>query len=467
RRSSRTTRPPRRTRSTATDASGNAAEPVSFTVTVLDTTPPALAAVADLVVEATGADGAIVSFDAPATTDAVDGDGVATCEPVSGTLFAMGSTTVGCVATDAAGNSAEMSFVVTVVDTTAPVLAPVGDIVAEAASADGVLVVFDAPATTDAVDGDGVATCSPASGSLFPIGTTLVTCVAQDAAGNAAAPVSFEVRVVDTTAPVVAAVADLVVEATGADGAVVAYDAPATTDAVDGDGVATCSPASGSVFALGVTTVTCGASDAAGNAAEPASFTVTVVDTTAPVLATMADLRVNASGLQGAVVTYNVPAALDAVDGELDATCSPASGSLFAVGNTTVTCTATDAAGNVGSSSFVVRVTFVVKATLKADQPTYTLAQAAQSGIRVTYHLEAGDGTPLSNVNVTVVTLRQLTLVGYVDSERHNGTTDENGDFVFYASAPFSTPASYVLLGSTSTPGISGGASGRYVVNAL
>jgi hypothetical protein len=50
---------------------------------------------------------------------------------------------------------------------------------------------------------------------------------------------------------------------------------------------------------------------------------------------------------------------MDIVDGSLTATCSPASGSNFATGTgtTTVTCSATDAAGNVGSASFVIQVT--------------------------------------------------------------------------------------------------------------
>jgi hypothetical protein len=86
----------------------------------------------------------------------------------------------------------------------------------------------------------------------------------------------------DLTPPAIASHGDETVEATGATGAVVSYDAPATTDAVDGAGTATCSPASGSTFALGTTTVTCNAIDAAGNAATPTTFRVVVTDTTAP-----------------------------------------------------------------------------------------------------------------------------------------------------------------------------------------
>src|SRR4051812_25678547 len=50
-----------------------------------DVTAPAFAAVAARTVEAMGRDGAIVTYDAPAATDDVDGAVPATCTPASGT----------------------------------------------------------------------------------------------------------------------------------------------------------------------------------------------------------------------------------------------------------------------------------------------------------------------------------------------------------------------------------------------
>lgn len=70
-----------------------------------------------------------------------------------------------------------------------------------------------------------------------------------------------------------------------------------------------------------------------------------------------ANTVVEATGPTGAVVTFvPTPSALDGVDGPLSATCSPASGSTFPIGSTTVTCTATDLAGNTGSATFTVTV---------------------------------------------------------------------------------------------------------------
>ena len=97
----------------------------------------------------------------------------------------------------------------------------------------------------------------PASGSLFPIGSTQVTCSAQDDAGNVA-NTSFTVSVgglPDTGAPAIAAHADVTAEATSGAGTTVTYSAPTATDAVDGSAAVSCLPASGTLFPLGSTTV--------------------------------------------------------------------------------------------------------------------------------------------------------------------------------------------------------------------
>jgi len=332
---------------TATDANGNAAIPTSFVVHVVDTTAPVIAPHADVNVVATSASGAVVNYTSPATSDAVDGPGFATCDPASNTQFALGNTIVTCTATDANGNIAiPTSFVVHVIDTAAPVIDGHLDETVEATSAAGAIVTYTSPTTSDAVDGAGVATCAPASGTFFAFGNTTVTCNATDSNGNAATPTSFVVRVVDTTAPVIAVHTDVTAEATSSSGAAITYSSPATSDAVDGSGVASCSPASGSTFALGNTTVTCNAADANNNTSTPSTFVVHVVDTTAPVIAAHADVAVITNDNLGLIVTYSSPATSDAVDGPGTASCSPASGSFFPVGDTLVTCNATDTQGN-------------------------------------------------------------------------------------------------------------------------
>jgi hypothetical protein len=107
---------------------------------------------------------------------------------------------------------------------------------------------------------------------------------------------------------------------------------------------------------LGATTVNCSATDDAGNTGVN-SFTVTVEDTTPPTVNVPNNITTPATSIAGAVVTYSASAS-DLVDGSVAVTCSPASGSTFAPGNTTVNCSATDNAGNTGHGSFTVTVKF-------------------------------------------------------------------------------------------------------------
>ena len=93
---------------------------------------------------------------------------------------------------------------------------------------------------------------------------------------------TISVRVNDVTPPTVV-VDDQTVEATSPAGAVINYPASAT-DNVDGPLIPTCVPPPGSTFPLGDTSVTCTATDAAGNTGNDTAV-MRVVDTTAPTTA--------------------------------------------------------------------------------------------------------------------------------------------------------------------------------------
>jgi hypothetical protein len=80
-----------------------------------------LALPANVTVEATGPEGALVTFSGTATDD-VDGDVPVTFSPVSGSLFPLGSTTVTASARDRTGNTSTATFDVIVRDTTAPTI---------------------------------------------------------------------------------------------------------------------------------------------------------------------------------------------------------------------------------------------------------------------------------------------------------------------------------------------------------
>ncbi len=194
----------------------------------------------------------------------------------SNTRVFFGNTTVGSIFTN-------LNIYESLPDTTPPVITAPADITAEATGPSGAAVNFTATATDD-TDGAVPVTAVPPSGSTFPIATTIVGLAASDTAYNTASA-SFRVTVQDTTAPVVSVPGNITAEATSASGAAVSYPAPTATDAV---GVTSLSsiPASGSTFALGSTTVTATARDAAGNTGT-GSFTITVRDTTAPTLASV------------------------------------------------------------------------------------------------------------------------------------------------------------------------------------
>ncbi|CUR59907.1 exported hypothetical protein [metagenome] len=365
----------------AEDAAGNRGDS-SFTVTVSDTTAPAVTAPDNIAKEATSAAGASAAFTATAS-DAVDGSVDTICDPASGATFALGSTTVTCTATDAAGNRGSDTFTVTVRDTTAPVVTVPADTTAEATGPNGAQVVYGDVSATDIVDGSLNPSCSKASDTVFGLGTTTVTCTAIDAANNKGTS-SFTVTVVDTTAPDVQAPANLVVgntSGTGADNVV--YTGASAQDLVSGNLPVSCTPASGSTFPLGTTTVTCTATDAADNTGT-ATFTIEVQDQTKPTVTVPADLTAEATGPNGATVSYIGVTAVDDVDGPLSATCSKASGTVFPLGTTTVTCSATDIAGNTGDNTFTVRVqdTLAPNLTVAASK---SVAATSANGAAVSY----------------------------------------------------------------------------------
>jgi murein DD-endopeptidase MepM/ murein hydrolase activator NlpD len=166
-----------------------------------DTTPPVVAGHADVAAAAADASGAVVTFAYPGASDDTDGTVPVDCAPPSGSLFPLGSTVVTCSATDAAGNVGQSSFTVTVTDQTPPQITGGGDVTVDATDPSGAAVDFAIPTASDNVDGQIAVGCDHASGAVFPVGTTVVTCWAQDAAGNNAKPISFAVTVNAPPAP--------------------------------------------------------------------------------------------------------------------------------------------------------------------------------------------------------------------------------------------------------------------------
>jgi hypothetical protein len=394
---------------TALDAAGNSATSI-FTVSVVDTQAPTIAVHADIAV---GNDldhaGAAVVFDAPEASDNCPGVSVS-CAPASGSFFTVGVTTVICAALDAAGNNSVSTFLVTVNDTQKPVIDVHADMtVTTDLDMHGAVVSFVGPAATDNCPGVTVS-CIPTSSSFFAVGDTVVMCTAMDAAGNSAVS-SFTVTVNDTQKPSIAAHADMIVsnDLDNA-GAAVVFAAPTATDNCPGVAV-TCSPASGAFFPIGTTTVTCTARDASNNTAT-SGFTVTVNDTQKPTIATHADMSVPVeAGKNGAKVSYTAPAASDNCPG-VAVSCSPASGSFFEVGVTTVTCTATDKAGNTSWSTFKVTVTDIQKPVATISVATKQVWPPNGKMVDVGLSYTASDNCPGCAVDISVTQDESLSNTG-------------------------------------------------------
>jgi uncharacterized protein YjbI with pentapeptide repeats len=215
--------------------------------------------------------------------------------------------------------------------------------------------------------------CTP-NNTIFPLGTTQVTCTATDPTNPANTSVAhFYIIIADTIPPTISTPTSVVAEATGPNGAMVTYHVTAS-DPVDGDVTSklVCTPASGSQFALGSTTVACSVTDSAGNTAS-ASFPVIVKDTTPPTITAANPQFQEATSSAGSKIFYHATA-FDLVSGKIPLTgsgptnyCTPINGTQESLGSTTaVTCSATDTAGNTASASFSVTVRDTTPPTITA-----------------------------------------------------------------------------------------------------
>ena len=135
---------------------------------------------------------------------------------------------------------------------------------------------------------------------------------------------------------------------------------------------------------------TCSATSQGGTA--PTVTTTVKVDTVAPVVTAQTPLPVEATGATGAVVSWPVPAAIDVTSGlATGVSCSPASGSIFALGSqSVVSCSATDLAGNIGRASFNVTVSDTTRPVLSLPA-NITTSTTSIGGTAVTYVATAND----------------------------------------------------------------------------
>jgi hypothetical protein len=362
-----------------TNTSASCVQTVTVTVSSTDTTPPTFVAPLPPNLSVTTSTCTATLDDELGTAQATDGGACGGSVTITRTgvpanfVFPTGTTTVTYTATDASGNTATHLQLVTVTESPAvppTITAPANVSVNTGAGATicGIVVSDVTLGTATASDNCGgvtvVRTGVPA-GNLFPVGNTTVTYTATDKSGNTA-QATQTVTVVDNTVPVVTppAAKTLFTGAGATSCGVTVSNLDATlgtgsaTDNCPGVGAVTRSgvPA-GNVFPVGNTVVTYSATDAHGNTGS-ATQTVTVIDNTPPVISCPANIVIEPSCPTGAIATYATPTATDncAVQSVTRNAGSLASGSVFPIGTSTVTHTATDIYGNQSSCSFTVTV---------------------------------------------------------------------------------------------------------------
>ena len=139
-------------------------------------------------------------------------------------------------------------------------------------------------------------------------------------------------------------------------------------------------------------------------ASSTATVTLTVKDKTPPVITTPGDLIATAASTAGAVVTFNVTAT-DNVDGSVPVLCNPPSGSLFAPGKTTVTCTASDQAGNTATATFLVWVQYAWSGVFQPINTDGSSVFKAGSTVPVKFAL-TGASASITNLQATLTYAR-------------------------------------------------------------
>jgi len=392
---------------TATDAGGNTAS-CSFAVAVSDDEAPTVTCPSDISADNdAGVCGAAVTFASATGADNCAIAGTAqTAGPVSGDVFAVGTTSAEFTTTDTAGLTATCQVAVTVADSELPAIVCPSDVATATDPGEcGALVSFADPVTTDNCGGATASlTEGGASGSFFAAGTTPQTFTATDGAGLTTS-CGFSVTVSDGEAPSIVCPADVTAGTDdGVCSAAVAYAAPTASDNCGGATVAqTGGAGSGATFAVGSHTETFEATDAASNAAS-CSLQVTVADDEAPSLSCPADVTANTdAGACTAVVAFAEPTASDnCAVASTTQSAGLASGAAFPVGTTSQSYAAADDAGNGASCDFSVTVTDAEAPTATCPADIAVGTDAGQCGAVVTFAEPTGaDNCGVASTSLT------------------------------------------------------------------
>nr|WP_229734117.1 T9SS type A sorting domain-containing protein [Flavobacterium orientale] len=347
---------------TATDCAGNSSS-ASQTITIEDTTAPVISGVgAAYTVECPTE----AVFSIPSAADTCDNE-VSVTYVDSSDLdeCGLGTVTRTWTATDCAGNSSSASQTITIEDTTAPVISGVGAAYTVECPTEA---VFSMPSAADTCDSEVSLTYVDSSDlDECGLGTVTRTWTATDCAGNSSSA-SQTITIEDTTAPVFSGVGEAyTVECPTA----AVFSMPSAADTCDSEVSLTYVDSSDlDECGLGTVTRTWTATDCAGNSSS-ASQTITIEDTTAPVI----------SGVGAAytvecptAAVFSTPSASDACDSQVSLTYVDSSDlDECGLGTVTRTWTATDCAGNSSSASQTITIEDTTAPVISGVGAAYTV----------------------------------------------------------------------------------------------
>ena len=325
---------------TATDVAGNESS-IEQKVTIVDTTSPSLQIPTDMEIEATSFDQNIIDLGEATATDNGEIISITNDAPE---FFGVGSTEVIWSVIDSSGNLSSASQVVSIIDTTVPVITPSNDITLEAISIDENTADLIPPSVYDIHD-TSITNNAP---EFFPIGETIVTWTATDVAGNESS-IEQKVTIVDTTSPSLQIPDQKTVEATSLQNTLVEIGEAYADDI---SGISSITNNAPEVFSLGTTLVTWNAVDNYGNTAAH-DQTITVVDTIAPSIFIPNDIF---SEAVDPVLNYINIGQASGFDSTSTVSISNDMPISFPFGSTIVTWTAVDDSGNVSTDTQTVTI---------------------------------------------------------------------------------------------------------------
>ncbi|UZW91549.1 putative Ig domain-containing protein [Staphylococcus lugdunensis] len=383
---------------TSTDAEGNSIE-TKFSIKVVDTTAPTVkgisdqtkevnTAIDDIEIRATDNSGEVVTNKVSGLPEGVTFD--PRTNTISGVATKVGTYPIVVTSTDAEGNSVETKFSIKVVDTTAPTVKEISDQTKEvnteidnieisATDNSGEVVTNRVRGLPSGVTFDS--RTNTISGVATKVGTYPIVVISTDAEGNSV-ETKFIIKVVDTTAPTVKEISDqtkevnteidnIEISATDNSGEVVTNKVSGLPEGVTFDPKT--NTISGVVTKVGIYPIVVTSTDNQGNKVDT-TFTIKIVDTTAPTVKEISDqtkevntaideIVIDATDNSGQAVTNKVSGLPEGVT--FNPTTNTISGIATKVGTYPIVVTSTDAEGNSIETKFSIKVVDTTAPTVK------------------------------------------------------------------------------------------------------